>query len=91
MGEMSREDRLRHWALTEKRERGLLAALSGVLSTATVQEAVKYLNHNELGLALETIVAALHDTGVRPADSVREEIRSIAESMGIADDLPSLP
>jgi hypothetical protein len=91
MDEVSRQELLRHWAVTEERERTVLVALSGVLSDQAVQEALGYLDHNELGLALESLVAALVGEGVELEEPLRNEISSIASSMGIAHDLPPLP
>lgn len=52
---MNRKELLQHWARAEGLLRRMLAAVETDLPADGVAEVREYLDHNELGLAMETL------------------------------------
>ena len=82
MRDVNREDLPALW---ERASSALRAALAGVrLSDETAMWVTEFLEANELGLAFETIVAALTDAD--PSQAVVDHLAVAAHEMDLEDD-----
>ena len=63
----------------------ILIRLGDRLGTQASATALDYLDHNELGLALETMADDLASRTVTITDGVRADMLGVAERMGIND------
>lgn len=70
------------------RIRGLIIALSGALSADEAGEVEEFLEHAELGEALRTLAWIVVEENKQIAVAYLGEMQSLAERMGMADELP---
>jgi hypothetical protein len=64
---------------------GLLIRFSDRLDPKTLGWSQEYLEHNELGLALETMAYSLAEARAGLADDERSDILELARTMGMDD------
>lgn len=84
MGDREPDERVLVWARIEEE---LRAVVQGVdLSNEVRGWALEYLDHNELGLAFQTLVGALADTSADVSDAAMAQLGLAAREMGIEDD-----
>jgi hypothetical protein len=75
-----------HWARTRALLAELERAAASALGEAETAQAREFLDHNELGLALEALVSAAVDAGLDPPPpSFAEGVEEAAARMGLSD------
>lgn len=72
------------------RVRGVLIALGGALTSGEAAEVDELLDHAELGEALRTLAWLIVEEHKQIASADIDEIRALAERMGIANELPQI-
>jgi hypothetical protein len=72
------------------RLRGLLTQFSVRLPADCVGEIAHFVDHNELGVALENMARALAELRAPISLAERGEMLSLAELMDLGDDVPAL-
>jgi hypothetical protein len=77
------------WDEVERRLRTLSRSLSERLSTDALERALEFLDHNELGLAAETLCDILQDKHIAITQTEFDELLSIIQRMGLPTDRPS--
>jgi hypothetical protein len=78
------EDLLKLWARVEGHLRGALSVVEVDASTRRMSE--EFLDHNELGLAFQTLVGALADGGTTPPPAAHTHLAAAAAEMSLQDD-----
>ena len=82
---MSPSDELRdRWRRVEAHLRAALALVE--VEPETRRWTDEYLDHNELGLAFQTLASALADAGTTLPPTAREHLGAAAAEMGLDDD-----
>ncbi len=66
----------------EERIRLLLKRISGI-STNDLSEISEYLDHNELGLAYETLCAILEEKGIQVNKGIENTLIDMGKELGI--------
>jgi hypothetical protein len=78
------EDRLSLWARVEDHLRVALAAVE--LPPADRRQVEEFVDHNELGLAFQWMVAALADEGTSVSTDTRAHLAAAAADMDLSED-----
>jgi hypothetical protein len=78
------DDLLKLWARVERHLREALPVVAIDASTRRLTE--EFLDHNELGLAFETLVGALLETCTAPTAEVQSHLVLAASEMGLQGD-----
>jgi hypothetical protein len=82
---MTLDERIRFWREIEIRIDRALALCAEYVPDGVAQEVEAYLDHNELGLAWETLCGVLIERAVMPDDGIRHLLLEAGEQMGYAD------
>lgn len=77
------EDLLKLWARVESHLRRALSTVEVDASTRRMSE--EFLDHNELGLAFETLVGALVEAGTTLPPEAHSHLAAAADEMGLQD------
>jgi hypothetical protein len=81
--ELSIEQRHAHWRETERQMQALMEALAGVLTEAEAEVVREFTDHNEYGLALETVYDDLVEEPRGISDEAVQAIRQLASRMNL--------
>lgn len=78
---LSIEERHAHWSETERQMRALMRALGGVLTQAEIELIDDFVDHNEFGLALETVFDDLVEEPRRITPEAVQAVQQLASRM----------
>jgi hypothetical protein len=81
--ELSIEQRHAQWRETERQMQALMEALAGVLTEAEAEVVREFTDHNEYGLALETVYDDLVEEPRGISDEAVQAIRQLASRMNL--------
>jgi hypothetical protein len=81
--ELSIEQRHAHWRETERQMQTLMEALEGVLTEAEAELVREFSDHNEYGLALETVYDDLVEAPRTISDEAVLAVRQLASRMNL--------
>src|SRR5258708_36515269 len=81
--ELAIEQRHAHWRETERQMQALMEALAGVLTEAEAEVVREFTDHNEYGLALETVYDDLVEEPRGISDEAVQAIRQLASRMNL--------
>ena len=80
-------DRVAYHLEVQRRLRGLLANVAGMLESEPTRQIEELIDANEVGLALEFMVGYLVEGDRRVSSDALTEIDDLAHTMGISDNI----